>query len=68
MSGECILTGNWTADFCPGWTERLSLLTSPNSGPPEDVCVEQNKEKGQVAHYSINETLFFMPVVCIECR
>ena len=37
MSGECILTGNWTADLFPGWTERLSPLTSPNSGPPEDV-------------------------------
>ena len=37
MFGECILTGNRTDDFFPGWTERLSPLTSPNSGPPEDV-------------------------------
>ena len=40
MSGECILTGNWTADLFPGWTERLSPLTSPNSGPPEDVSTK----------------------------
>ena len=31
-------------------------------------CVWNKQEKGQVAHYSFSETLFFLPVVRIKCK